>query len=89
MIYHHELHRSFMAGRYLSYAHENDTVLLALKRLPPNETYDRVFRLRRAFQVEFSMARCSMRFSRSVQGQLVWVIAFPDDVAWKKIQLGE
>ncbi|MCJ1225083.1 Cytochrome b-c1 complex subunit 7 [Toensbergia leucococca] len=29
---------------------ENDTVLLALKRLPPKEAYDRVFRLRRAFQ---------------------------------------
>ncbi|PSK34471.1 cytochrome b-c1 complex subunit 7 [Elsinoe australis] len=29
---------------------ENDTVMLALKRLPPKEAYDRVFRLRRAFQ---------------------------------------
>ncbi|KAG7004840.1 DNA-3-methyladenine glycosylase [Physcia stellaris] len=29
---------------------ESDTVLLALKRLPPKEAYDRVFRLRRAFQ---------------------------------------
>ncbi|KAI4148958.1 MAG: hypothetical protein LQ340_004852 [Diploschistes diacapsis] len=29
---------------------ENDTVLLALKRLPPKEAYDRVYRLRRAFQ---------------------------------------
>ncbi|PVI07859.1 14 kDa subunit of cytochrome bd ubiquinol oxidase [Periconia macrospinosa] len=29
---------------------ENDTVLLALKRLPANEAYDRVFRLRRALQ---------------------------------------
>ncbi|KAK5937855.1 Cytochrome b-c1 complex subunit 7 [Knufia obscura] len=29
---------------------ENNTVLLALKRLPPKEAYDRVFRLRRAFQ---------------------------------------
>ncbi|MCJ1473051.1 Cytochrome b-c1 complex subunit 7 [Lambiella insularis] len=29
---------------------ESDTVLLALKRLPPKEQYDRVFRLRRAFQ---------------------------------------
>ena len=34
---------------------ENDTVLLALKRLPPKEAYDRVFRLRRAFQVSPSM----------------------------------
>ncbi|KAF1955521.1 14 kDa subunit of cytochrome bd ubiquinol oxidase [Byssothecium circinans] len=33
---------------------ENDTVLLALKRLPPNEAYDRVFRLRRAFQCSTS-----------------------------------
>ena len=30
---------------------ESDAVLLALKRLPPKEAYDRVFRLRRAFQV--------------------------------------
>lgn len=30
---------------------ENDTVQLALKRLPPKDSYDRVFRLRRAFQV--------------------------------------
>ncbi|KAJ9660438.1 Cytochrome b-c1 complex subunit 7 [Neophaeococcomyces mojaviensis] len=29
---------------------ENDTMQLALKRLPPKEAYDRVFRLRRAFQ---------------------------------------
>lgn len=30
---------------------ESDTVQLALKRLPPKEAYDRVFRLRRAVQV--------------------------------------
>ena len=30
---------------------ENITVQHALKRLPPQEAYDRVFRLRRAFQV--------------------------------------
>ncbi|KAL8874355.1 MAG: hypothetical protein Q9174_000306 [Haloplaca sp. 1 TL-2023] len=30
---------------------ESDVVMLALKRLPPKEAYDRVFRLRRAFQV--------------------------------------
>ncbi|KAL8908639.1 MAG: hypothetical protein Q9207_000727 [Kuettlingeria erythrocarpa] len=30
---------------------ESETVMLALKRLPPKEAYDRVFRLRRAFQV--------------------------------------
>lgn len=30
---------------------ESETVLLALKRLSPKESYDRVFRLRRAFQV--------------------------------------
>ncbi|KAL9121751.1 MAG: hypothetical protein Q9187_001691 [Circinaria calcarea] len=29
---------------------ESETVLLALKRLPPKEAYDRVFRLRRALQ---------------------------------------
>ncbi|KAE9377855.1 14 kDa subunit of cytochrome bd ubiquinol oxidase [Stipitochalara longipes BDJ] len=29
---------------------ESETVLLALKRLPPKEAYDRVYRLRRAFQ---------------------------------------
>jgi ubiquinol-cytochrome c reductase subunit 7 len=33
---------------------ENDIVLLALKRLPPNEAYDRVFRIRRAFQCSVS-----------------------------------
>ncbi|KAL8795695.1 MAG: hypothetical protein Q9195_001933 [Heterodermia aff. obscurata] len=33
---------------------ESDTVLLALKRLPPKEAYDRVFRLRRAFQCSLS-----------------------------------
>ncbi|KAF2809312.1 uncharacterized protein BDZ99DRAFT_463159 [Mytilinidion resinicola] len=33
---------------------ENDTVLLALKRLPPKEAYDRVFRMRRAFQLSLS-----------------------------------
>jgi len=30
---------------------ESETVLTALKRLPPKEAYDRVFRMRRAFQV--------------------------------------
>lgn len=35
---------------------ESDTVLLALKRLPPKEAYDRVFRLRRAFQVSLESA---------------------------------
>lgn len=30
---------------------ENDVVHTALKRLSPQEAYDRVFRLRRAFQV--------------------------------------
>jgi len=29
---------------------ESETVLLALKRLTPKESYDRVYRLRRAFQ---------------------------------------
>ncbi|ORY09370.1 cytochrome b-c1 complex subunit 7 [Clohesyomyces aquaticus] len=33
---------------------ENDMVQLALKRLPPKEAYDRVFRLRRAFQCSVS-----------------------------------
>ncbi|KAG9874617.1 hypothetical protein KCV02_g22333, partial [Aureobasidium melanogenum] len=32
---------------------ESETVLLALKRLPPKEAYDRVFRMRRAFQVRY------------------------------------
>jgi len=32
---------------------ESETVLLALKRLPQKEAYDRVYRLRRAFQVRF------------------------------------
>jgi len=30
---------------------ENEVTQLALKRMPPKESYDRVFRLRRAFQV--------------------------------------
>ncbi|KAL1629684.1 Cytochrome b-c1 complex subunit 7, mitochondrial [Neofusicoccum ribis] len=30
---------------------ESETVQLALKRLPPKEAYDRVFRMRRAFQL--------------------------------------
>ncbi|PGH22931.1 hypothetical protein AJ80_02980 [Polytolypa hystricis UAMH7299] len=30
---------------------ENDVVQLAIKRLPPKEAYDRVFRIRRAFQL--------------------------------------
>ncbi|KAF2872559.1 ubiquinol-cytochrome C reductase complex 14kD subunit-domain-containing protein [Massariosphaeria phaeospora] len=33
---------------------ENDVVQLALKRLPPKEAYDRVYRLRRAFQCSVS-----------------------------------
>ncbi|USP76573.1 Cytochrome b-c1 complex subunit 7 [Curvularia clavata] len=33
---------------------ENDTVQTALKRLQPKEAYDRVFRLRRAFQLSMS-----------------------------------
>ncbi|KAG9695035.1 hypothetical protein KCU95_g4698, partial [Aureobasidium melanogenum] len=33
---------------------ESETVLLALKRLPPKEAYDRVFRMRRAFQCSLS-----------------------------------
>ena len=40
---------------------ENDTVLLALKRLPPKEAYDRVFRLRRAFQVGSSRDTWQLR----------------------------
>jgi len=39
---------------------ENETVQLALKRLPAKEAYDRVFRIRRAFQV---------RQCQHVQGQ--------------------
>ncbi|KAI9688470.1 MAG: Cytochrome b-c1 complex subunit 7 [Bathelium mastoideum] len=35
---------------------ESDTVKRALTRLPPKEAYDRVFRLRRAFQVYFDFA---------------------------------
>ncbi|KAI9889904.1 MAG: Cytochrome b-c1 complex subunit 7 [Vezdaea aestivalis] len=33
---------------------ESETVQLALKRLPPKEAYDRIFRLRRAFQCSLS-----------------------------------
>lgn len=32
---------------------ESETVQTALKRLPPKEAYDRIFRIRRAFQVGF------------------------------------
>ena len=30
---------------------ENELVMKAIRRLPPKEAYDRVFRIRRAFQV--------------------------------------
>ncbi|KAK4964147.1 Cytochrome b-c1 complex subunit 7, mitochondrial [Elasticomyces elasticus] len=33
---------------------ESEVVLLALKRLSPKESYDRVFRMRRAFQCSLS-----------------------------------
>ncbi|KAH8671052.1 cytochrome b-c1 complex subunit 7 [Xylariales sp. PMI_506] len=33
---------------------ENEDVLKALKRLPPQEAYDRVYRIRRAFQCSVS-----------------------------------
>lgn len=35
-------------------AEENETVALALKRLPAQESYDRVFRLRRAMQASIT-----------------------------------
>lgn len=35
---------------------ESETMQKALKRLPPKEAYDRVFRLRRAFQVRCTLA---------------------------------
>jgi len=41
---------------------ENETMQLALKRLPPKEAYDRVFRLRRAFQVWPCRRRSSQDF---------------------------
>jgi hypothetical protein len=45
---------------------ENDTMQLALKRLPPKEAYDRVYRLRRAFQVPAQLqdgrTRCFLIF---------------------------
>ena len=56
---------------------ENDTVQLALKRLPPKEAYDRVFRLRRAFQVkspalENVVSTCSRGFLQcSIAHQLL------------------
>ncbi|BDD56361.1 Cytochrome b-c1 complex subunit 7 [Monascus purpureus] len=33
---------------------ESDTVQTAIKRLPPKEAYDRIFRIRRAFQCSIS-----------------------------------
>ena len=37
---------------------ESDVVQTALKRLPPKEAYDRVYRLRRAFQVHNYDLQC-------------------------------
>ena len=45
---------------------ESDTVLLALKRLPPKEAYDRVFRLRRAFQVGSSTDTWQLRSQQAL-----------------------
>lgn len=36
---------------------ESDVVQTAIKRLPPKEAYDRVFRIRRAFQVRLRLDR--------------------------------
>jgi len=47
---------------------ESEVVLLALKRLPPKEAYDRVFRMRRAFQVRpliLSLPYCPTRHESS------------------------
>jgi len=41
---------------------ESEVVLLAIKRLPPKEAYDRVFRMRRAFQVRSPHLRPPIRF---------------------------
>jgi len=40
---------------------ENEITQLALKRLPPKEAYDRVFRLRRAFQVRDTFITAQQR----------------------------
>ena len=42
---------------------EDEVTQLALKRLPPKEAYDRVFRIRRAFQVQdgFDLAAVTWR----------------------------
>lgn len=37
---------------------ESDAVQSAIKRLPPKEAYDRVFRIRRAFQVRSTAMAC-------------------------------
>jgi ubiquinol-cytochrome c reductase subunit 7 len=45
-----------LAGRYDDLIpEENDVVQLAIKRLPPKEAYDRIYRLRRAFQVRYRL----------------------------------
>jgi hypothetical protein len=41
---------------------ESETVLLALKRLPEKEAYDRVFRLRRAFQVSLPRTKLQCNY---------------------------
>lgn len=46
---------------------ENDTVQTAIKRLPAKEAYDRVFRIRRAFQVRYCPAALN-RYPNEVQG---------------------
>ncbi|RMZ77508.1 hypothetical protein DV737_g4326, partial [Chaetothyriales sp. CBS 132003] len=48
---------------------ENAVVQLALKRLPPKEAYDRVFRLRRAFQVPFPGPSASPSLSSLIRVQ--------------------
>ena len=45
---------------------ESETVLLALKRLDQKESYDRVYRLRRAFQVCIQLQSKPMLFSMSL-----------------------
>lgn len=59
---------------------EDEVTQLALKRLPPREAYDRVFRLRRAFQVcVFTFRSLQYVFSSSadslhLQFSLTWIL---------------
>lgn len=72
--YHNKMGYKQLGLRYEDLLPEDDEVTqLALKRLPPKEAYDRVFRIRRAFQV---LSRRSVSLSTMVH-LTFRVTAFP------------